>query len=107
IFKSLLISESFNLPMPFLSGFLMNIKGRKVSMGVSYAFSALFTMLVIVDTPNVSIYTGLMKNCLTNAYNTLRIYAAEAYPTKLRANSYGALSCVGKVANVGGPFVSE
>lgn len=109
IFRDLIISNIITLPKTMLAGFLSDLKffGRIGTLYLGFALSAFSALLTILDVGNIYLYAGLIKLLTGQIMAVAKVYATEAYPTKIRGIGYGTGHSFARLAGMLVPFISE
>lgn len=96
------------LPGLLLAVFLVDRFGRKFCMQILSAFTVI-AILPLLFPESGTVTTVLLIGCrmfLAAAFNTYCVYAAEVYPTSVRARGFGIASAVGRLGGMVCPLVA-
>jgi putative MFS transporter len=109
VFVDVIISNVIAIPKTLIGGFLseMKILGRKFTILLSFIFTAMASLLVILDVNRISLYGGIIKLMSGISMAVVKIYSTEAYPTKIRGLGYGTGHSFARLSGMLVPFLSE
>ncbi|KAH3882629.1 hypothetical protein DPMN_006573 [Dreissena polymorpha] len=96
-------------PGVFLTLFIIERFGRKITMAVEFFFFAVFVLLANICTirPVLTFFLFVARALISGAFQGAYVYTPEVYPTSMRAIGLGMCSSMARVGAIVTPFVAQ
>ncbi|WAR02689.1 SVOP-like protein [Mya arenaria] len=96
-------------PGLFLTVFIIERIGRKMTMAVEFFFFAVFVLLANICTtrPVLTFFLFVARALISGAFQAAYVYTPEVYPTSMRAIGLGSCSGMARVGAIVTPFVAQ
>ncbi|XP_017660347.1 PREDICTED: putative transporter SVOPL isoform X2 [Lepidothrix coronata] len=87
----------------------INLLGRRLSLCITMACTALFFLLLNICTSSAGMvgFLFMLRALVSANFNTIYIYTAEVYPTTMRALGMGTSGSLCRVGAMVAPFISQ
>lgn len=106
-YVDILISVVMTTPSCFVSGALAEWLGRKGSMVYFSTIGMIASCLIMYTDILTNYWAGALKLASGSAVANIKVYATEAYPTKLRGIGSSSGHAVGRFMTILTPFVGD
>lgn len=108
-YQTLLISCLGEVALIPLNIGLLNIFGRRMSLTVLQAMSAVFFMLINICTTmfGFTVLLFLLRSLVSMNFNVVYIYTAEVYPTVARSLGMGFCTSFSRIGGMIAPFIAQ
>ena len=105
------ITSVAEFPGIFVTLFLSDLIGRKLTMTTEFLASAVFYFLLLLctgfsDRVIKTVFLFGIRGCITGAFQAAYVYTPEAYPTRIRASALALGSTMARVGAIITPFVA-
>ncbi|KAK2508135.1 hypothetical protein MC885_013500 [Smutsia gigantea] len=87
----------------------INFLGRRLSLSITMACTALFFLLLNICTSSAGLigFLFVLRALVAANFNTIYIYTAEVYPTTMRALGMGTSGSLCRIGAMVAPFISQ
>ena len=105
------VTSVAEFPGIFITLFLSDLIGRKLTMMSEFFASAVFYLLLLLctgfnDRVVKTVFLFCIRGCITGAFQAAYVYTPEAYPTRIRASALALCSMMARVGAILTPFVA-
>ena len=105
------VTSVAEFPGIFVTLFLSDLIGRKLTMTSEFFGSAVFYFLLLLctgfnDRVVKTVFLFGIRGCITGAFQAAYVYTPEAYPTRIRASALALCSTMARVGAIITPFVA-
>ncbi|KAI5274013.1 Transporter Svopl-Like [Manis pentadactyla] len=108
-YRTMIISTVGEIALNPLNILGINFLGRRLSLSITMASTALFFLLLNICTSSAGLigFLFVLRALVAANFNTIYIYTAEVYPTTMRALGMGTSGSLCRIGAMVAPFISQ
>ncbi|NXA37902.1 SVOP protein, partial [Eudromia elegans] len=108
-YQTMIISTAGEIALNPLNILGINFLGRRLSLCITMACTALFFLLLNICTSSAGMtgFLFMLRALVSANFNTVYIYTAEVYPTTMRALGMGTSGSLCRIGAMVAPFISQ